>query len=766
MRLELLAPAGNEEALIAAVQNGADAVYLGGRALGARASASNFFGDVLERSVRYCHLHGVKVYMTVNTLVKESEFADGLNLVREAVQTGVDAYLVQDLGFASVLRQAFPGICLHASTQMSLNNAGGAQMAKTLGFSRVVAARECTLEEISAMAATGMEVEVFGHGALCMGFSGQCLFSSAIGGRSGNRGRCAQPCRLQYTLNDKKCYALSTRDLCTLFDLKTIMNSGACALKLEGRLKRPEYVAVVTSAYRRAIDLALEGKVPEKAELDELLSIFNRGGFTRGTAFKQKDGEALFQERPNHQGVYAGKIVSVQNGRARIKAELPLHDGDGLEARLGDRAVGVSVYGARPAPGGTLQMRVPPETQNGMRLYRTTDAQQLARARKSYEKETRRRPVSIRTELRIGSPALMEIDGISVCGETVQEATGRPLTKEQVGRQLCKLGDTPFACDKADIVLDENAYLPISALNGLRRQGVAALEDDLLQKTLPKVEKKAYNPYVADIEKPQKTLLVHQSRRIEELLHSPADEVYWQAADLREAALKKGLEKLKSRQGAYLYLPQYLTENDLDAVERALADWPELGVVANNLSQIGRFAHRRLVAGEGINVFNPLSAAGAEDFGAERVVLSTELNQYQALSCARKARCEWIVYGRQTLMCMRNCPLRAQKGLGASGREKCALCGGEGYTLTDRMGEKLQVLPYKTQDGCTLLLQSAQVLNLVPRLGPDALSAAAAIRVIGSPKDVEYVRRCLAGEEIDPPEGTNYTLGAFARGVE
>ena len=252
--MENLAPAGSREALDRAVAAGADAVYLGCSAFSARAGAGNFDEPALREAVAFCHFHHVRVHVAVNTLVKDHEFDDLMALLKLLAEVRVDAVLVQDLGVLRMIRLCFPGLTVHASTQMSLHNAAGARWAQRVGIRRVVLARECSLEEIRLTAATGVETEVFGHGAQCVSVSGQCLFSSAVGGRSGNRGRCAQPCRMLYTLRGQKGAWLSPRDVCLRDDLAALADAGACSVKLEGRLKRPEYVAVVAASYRRGLN--------------------------------------------------------------------------------------------------------------------------------------------------------------------------------------------------------------------------------------------------------------------------------------------------------------------------------------------------------------------------------------------------------------------------------------------------------------------------------------------------------------------------------
>ncbi|MBR1560917.1 MAG: U32 family peptidase, partial [Clostridia bacterium] len=306
-RMELLAPAGDMDALRAAVQNGADAVYLGTGSFNARRHAGNFDGEALKRAVDYCHLRDVRVHVTLNTLTRQDELPALFDTIRLINESGADAVIVQDFGAARAVRQMAPDIELHASTQMAAHNVQAARFLRGQGFGRVVLARECTFEDMAACAATGIDVEAFVHGALCVACSGQCLMSSLVGGRSGNRGLCAQPCRLPWRLDGREGYLLSTRDLCGIDDLARLRDAGVASLKIEGRLKRAEYVAVTVAAYRRALDALYDG-VPfdTNAARDDLRQMFNRGGFTRGYGAGVREDALMFPDRPNHLGVAAG----------------------------------------------------------------------------------------------------------------------------------------------------------------------------------------------------------------------------------------------------------------------------------------------------------------------------------------------------------------------------------------------------------------------------------------------------------------------------
>ncbi|MFZ5647205.1 MAG: peptidase U32 family protein, partial [Bacillota bacterium] len=318
---ELLAPAGGWEAFTAAVENGADAVYLGGKMFNARQSADNFDNDDLKRAVEYAHLRGVKIYVTVNTLIADGEMEDALEFLFALHNTGADAAIIQDAGLASLARKTIPELQLHASTQMTAHNSPGVMSLLEQGFSRVVLARELSLKEISEIKkTTGADLEVFIHGALCIAYSGQCLLSSMIGGRSGNRGRCAQPCRMQYVLTDGAGsplvnpaeageYLLSPRDLNISAHIPDLISAGINSFKIEGRMKRPEYVATVVRVYRSLIDRALSGDpyfVEEKQESD-LAQIFNRD-FTTGYFFGGQGRDMMSYKRPNNRGVRLGRV--------------------------------------------------------------------------------------------------------------------------------------------------------------------------------------------------------------------------------------------------------------------------------------------------------------------------------------------------------------------------------------------------------------------------------------------------------------------------
>ena len=377
--MENLAPAGTYESLDRAVAAGADAVYLGCSAFSARAGAGNFDEAQLRQAVAFAHLHHVRVHVTVNTLIKDGEMDEVKALLRLLNEVRVDAVLVQDLGVLRMARECFPDLPIHASTQMAIHNATGAAWCASMGMTRAVLARECSLSEIALAAKQPIEIEVFGHGAQCVGVSGQCLFSSMIGSRSGNRGRCAQPCRLDYTYRGKRGAWLSPRDVCLRDYLPELKKAGACSIKIEGRLKRPEYVAVVAGSYRRGID----GAKANTQEKQGLLQIFQRGGFMKGYALGAEDAGVIDPTRVNHGGVGIGSIEAVSGKLARVRLTMDLHDGDGLQIRHGNEDHEM-IYAGKDALAGevaVLRLRPDMRVQSDDAVVRLTSARQLEEAR-------------------------------------------------------------------------------------------------------------------------------------------------------------------------------------------------------------------------------------------------------------------------------------------------------------------------------------------------------------------------------------------------
>ena len=409
--------------------------------------------------------------------------------------------VLQDLGILRLAREHFPSLRLHASTQMAIHNATGVRWCQRAGMKRAVLARECSLEEIRKCAETGMEIEVFAHGAQCVAVSGECLFSSMVGERSGNRGRCAQPCRRQYRYDGREGAWLSPRDLCLRDKLPELRESGAASLKIEGRLKRPEYVYITADSYRRGLDSLERGhfRPADAREQEALRQIFNRGGFMTGYAFGAEDAGVIFPESVNHQGVPLGEVESVREGLARVRLTRDLHDGDGLRIRRG-QTEGEMTYAGKEVPAGetaVIRLRQGLAAKPGDPVFRLTDALQLKEAMAA---EARTVPVDMRLEAWPGAPLrLILSDGeteTEVTGETAEAARSRATSAEEMVRQLVKTGGTGFAARRIEAET-EGAFVPVSTLNRLRREGLeklAAARREAFERELAGAEKGTEEP--------------------------------------------------------------------------------------------------------------------------------------------------------------------------------------------------------------------------------------------------------------------------------
>lgn len=481
---EVLAPAGTYECFRAAINAGADAVYLGGSMFGARAFAGNFEEAELIKAIRTAHLYGRKVYLTVNTLLRNDELEKLVQYVKPYYEEGLDAVIVQDYGVFAVLREAFPGLDLHASTQMTITGKYGAQLLKDMGAARVVPARELSAKEIRDIYDNvDVEIESFVHGALCYCYSGQCLLSSMIGGRSGNRGRCAQPCRLTYSANGiSEKYLLSPKDMCTIKAVPDILDAGVYSLKIEGRMKSPEYVAGVSYAYRKYVDMYLEkgrdGYRVEEQDIRQLMDLYNRGGFCKGYYYAQNDKSMMTFDRPNHQGIVIGNI---KNGELILSQEV--NPGDVLEFPDGSEYTTPTgkKSGRLALPKGVLK-----NPKNGAAVYRTRNNELLGQLRAGYIDNDIKIPVRMEIFLKSGERACLKLlsgdKELVVYGDVLEPSDKRPAVREDVVKQLKKLGGTAFSSDEGSIVTDiqGSPFVPVRLLNDLRRNALEELESMLL----------------------------------------------------------------------------------------------------------------------------------------------------------------------------------------------------------------------------------------------------------------------------------------------
>ena len=494
-QVEVLAPAGSLDIMKAVVAAGADAIYLGGNMFGARAFANNFNDEELICAIEYAHLFGRKVYLTVNTLLKSREIENSLiEYLIPFYEAGLDAVIVQDMGVFNLIRKHFPDMDIHASTQMTQTGVYGSRLLKELGATRIVTSREMNLQEIKQLhERLDVEIESFVHGALCYCYSGQCLLSSFNGGRSGNRGRCAQPCRMPYDVYDNgekinnrnNSYALSPKDMCALQILPDVIESGVYSLKIEGRMKNVTYAAMVTHIYRKYVDMYLErgrkGFKVDKQDIDDLSDIYNRGAFTTGYFDSVKGKKMMSLGRPNHMGSECLKIVSNKAGRITFKALKNVNRGDVFEI---DKEHSFE-SGADVAAGQTLVVNLPKKypLYEGRIVNRMNNAKIKAYVADNYVGITPKLHVDMRLVVRKNENISLTVmyDGIekTCTGEIVTEAQSRPASEEELVKNLKKTGDTCFVVEDAEVQLDDGVFVPVGWIKELRRNVLEQLETHL-----------------------------------------------------------------------------------------------------------------------------------------------------------------------------------------------------------------------------------------------------------------------------------------------
>lgn len=762
--IEILAPAGSYESMVAAVNAGADAVYIGGSRFGARAYANNLDEETMVKAIDFVHLHGCRLYMTVNTLVKEKELPELPGFLRPYYEAGLDGVIVQDLGVFIYIREHFPDLPLHVSTQMTVTGKYGSKMLKEMGAVRVVPARELSLGELREIyEETGMEIETFVHGALCYCYSGQCLFSSLIGGRSGNRGRCAQTCRLPFevkrdgkSLNRKnEKYVLSLKDLCTLDILPDILEAGVCSLKIEGRMKSPRYTAGVVSVYRKYVDLYLEkgrnGYRVEENDRKLLLDLFDRGGQSEGY-YRQ------------------------HNGREMV------------------------VLKEKPA-------------------FRETDQQLFDYIDKTYVEAQKKEKITGEAWFEAGRPSKFTVSSLCgpgevtasvlVTGAAAEEAKNAPMDEERIRKQLEKTGGSPFSFEALTIHTEGNLFVPVQELNRMRREALEALEQEIVsrfhrdgnaEKNPPESEERPGSYEDRDKNRrpvPEFQALVSSKEQFscaldlfagyKEQETGPSYEVEtgrpWNQPSAKSAhefavylaSEEFGPETWKTLVDAchkkgircYLMLPrifgkeaeQYFLKNK-KLLEGACFD--ALGVAS--MEEPGFF--RRLFPklpqyfDHGMYVFNHLAAHAMEEMGADRLTVPVELNRREIADAG--IRGEMIIYGYLPMMVSAQCIRRTTEGCTKKP---------EILYLKDRKGVEFPVV--NQCRFCYNTVYNASPLSLsglrreIKELAPEAVRMNFTVESLGETKDIigSFYKEYILGEDAGAAV-KEFTRGHFKRGIE
>lgn len=686
-KIELLSPVGNKEMLYQAIHNGADAVYLAGKSYGARKFSDNFDNDELENAVRYSHLYGVLVYVTVNTIIYESEVNDFLDYVEFLYKIGVDAVIMQDLGMISLVRKKFPNLEIHASTQCHNHNEEGIKLLKELGCSRVVMAREMSLDEINNINVP-IEKEVFVYGALCVCYSGCCLFSSLNGGRSGNRGECVGSCRLPYKLikNDKEViledrYLLSTRELNTLPNLKKILDSNIDSLKIEGRMKSPYYVGYVTKVYRMLIDKYYnnEEMILTDDELNNLKLLFNRG-FTSGYLFNDRD--VMNIKSPNHIGIEIGKVIDLKKKKIYIKLNDDLSQEDGIRFRDNEKGMIVNkLYNEK----GLLVNKVLKNNicvldnkigLNKKDVVLKTISNELVRDLENYSEK--KIPVSFEAVFKIGDKFVVSIsDGVNKIveeGMIVDCAIKREVVEDDIRKCLSKLGNTPFILDNLVVDKDKNIFVNLRDINEIRRR----LVDKLVYLRSNKIRDVVIKDVMDDnniLDSNKKVclnVLVRNEEQLRCCLDNKVDNIYITDYDLY---LKYGnLDNVYYRCGR---------------VNNKYMDIKNSKLLIGELGSVNKYKMDNVIVSDYyLNVVNSYSVKYLNDLGVKRVTLSVELNKDKVRDIMKNNYdVEMIVYGRLELMVMKYCPLKKCLNY-------CNLCdcSSDKFYLEDKFGNRYPVI--------------------------------------------------------------------------
>jgi U32 family peptidase len=731
-RPELLAPAGGWECLKAAVANGADAVFFGLPRFNARLRADNFTEEELPEVVAFCHRHGVKAYVTMNTLVFTGELDDAADYLRLLNRSGVDALIVQDIGIVRLAAAIVPEFAIHASTQMTLTSPQGVEVARGLGITRSVLARELSLRELKRFDTERMPLEVFVHGSLCVAYSGQCLTSESLGQRSANRGECAQACRMPYELvvdgalcdlGDKR-YLLSPQDLAAVSDIPALIEAGVESFKIEGRLKTPEYVAAVCQVYRKAIDAALSGQAREAGPDDryQLEMTFSRGLYS-GWMHGVNHQELVHARFGKKRGAFLGSISVVGPDFVAFDSEAPLKPGDGIVFDTGadtDQEQGGRVYEIRGnrhyfRHGHLDTSRLKP----GDRVWKTNDPELDRRLRQSWSgriEARSRTPFDVTLSGRVGEPLVMKSGVIEIRSAIpLDQALKAPLTQDKLRAQLEKIGESGFELRGLTLELEGEVILPLGEINRMRRDLLEKLAVTASQPRpeLPGTWRELFyqsEPHDADTasQNPMLRVLCRSMEQLEAVLGEGIGEVYADFEDIRRYKEAVALVREHGTSRILLATPriQKATEEGFfKLIENASPD----GVLIRNLGAIEYFRNSGLmtVGDFSLNIANPLTAQFFKGCALDRVTVSYDLNVAQVLDLLNEAPPEWFeltLHQHMPMFHMEHCVFAAFLSEGKDHTDCGRPCEAHRVHLRDRVGMKH---PLRADVGCRNTLFNA-----------------------------------------------------------
>ncbi len=733
LRAELLSPCGNFDCVTAAVNAGADAVYLGGQLFNARAYASNFDLPALEKTVDLCHSFGVKVYVTVNTLYKDTEFPELIPFITELYAMGANGLIMQDIGAIRLVRKYIPDLPVHASTQLTANCLEDVKAMEALGIRTVVLSRELNLDEIRNIAAnTSVRIETFIHGALCVSYSGQCLMSSVLGNRSGNRGKCAQNCRLNYELiragsgTAAAGHLLSTKDICTLELLPDLLDSGVASLKIEGRMKSLEYVAGVTGIYRKYLDMYYAGEpyAVDPKDTDILRQLFNRGSFSTGYLKTHSGSAMMCPAHPRAWGVRAGKVLSYDAKKhlAVILPDRELVPGDGIEIRTDpDEGTGCYVEQACP-PGGKLALKIEGPIVKNQEVWQTYDKRLMDSLKPQYEGLLRKVPLTAHVLLRPKLPSCMTVSAnglkINVKGEIPTAAKNQPLTRETVTAQLSKLGNTIYQAEHIEVDMEDGLFLNRSDLNALKNKAAEALTQAAVNSA-----KRHPEPIDPDHGEEQPasgprslTVLVRTADQFRAALASPSVSIIFSEMSEEMMAGLEAITAAAHEQGKKfaVRLPRIFRAYVQDRIAPLMERCRTARIDGWLISNLG---HYQAVKDSGKsfyldftgNVMNSSAVSFWREIGAETAAVSVEMSREEVNRLRDRSRIELTAYGRIPLMVTHQCPV----GNFAGNKQDRIFCGkrfhAEQYQL--RSGKDVFDLETDCRD-CVCTVMTAAPLDI------------------------------------------------------
>lgn len=814
-KVELLAPVGDWNCLKAAVQNGADAVYFGVEQFNARMYAANFNVEDMKQVIDYCKLRNVKTNLTLNTLLENCEFDNAVDLAKEAYKAGVDAIIVQDLGLAKYLIDNIPGLPIHASTQMTVHNLQGVLKLEKLGFDRVVLSRELSCEEIEYICKNcKVEIETFIHGALCICYSGQCLFSSVVGGRSGNRGKCAGPCRLPYELISEnaetherksidKGYLLSTKDLCGIAYIPRLIQAGVKCFKIEGRMKSPEYVATVTRIYRKYIDMVLNNDdfVIDEKDINDLMQVFNRGGFSDGHLDSKHNRNLIFPEKPSNMGIYLGTIKKYNSNKGHITLQLE----EDLE--LGD-SISVSNEASKYLVSELMiknvnQKKVSANTEVtigrmkgnikvGDKVYRISSKALSDFAKASYDNcENKKIPLNCTVTIKKNTPISMEIStNKNTCYNELYssiyvkeisnmipiDALKTPISVERVVKQISKTTNTPFSFENITVLLDDGLYVPsISTLNELRRTALEKVEQEILsraKRTLLDLSRKSKESitYTPNVKNPRISVLFRQldlDFDYTKLDKEKITNIYVSLELFISKKYSKVISYFSDNYNLYIYVPSIIKTNykniALSTIEQAIMIYNIKGFIVSNIGDfelLKKYSKDyEFIGNYTLNVFNNNTMEEYRKLGLSRITLSRELNQelIKEMLANANINTEMIVYGNLPLMASSYCFLGETNKCYPDCGTNCKK--NNKYYLKDRLGFNFRVVPNSIET--VTLICNSKTLSVSTKDLPvnfvrlDILDES--INEINEAVDKAYNREKL--------EGLQYTNGNLYREV-